>query len=333
MIHIEDVHEILDEPRQRAEEIMKSAVDQVNQPRLNLAMRHLLEAGGKRLRATIPWLVGHATGGAHNGHVELGATLELIHNFTLIHDDIMDDDPLRRGRPSVHVEFDVATALNAGDALFAIAIERLAGATDVPQHLALRIVRNIAGMVRRLSDGQQMDMDFESRDDVSEEEYISMIEGKTAAIFEIAGWAGALISGAPESVADAMKVWGRELGLCFQIVDDMIDLLADSTKSGKLQGSDLMQGKQTLVVIHALEHADPEQHSIIQNVLGRGDATEPESLTRCMDVLIDLGSIDHALKRAHDSHDLAIECLSVLSEGKAKEFLTTLTHHQLEREA
>lgn len=333
MIHIEDVHEILDEPRQRAEIIMRSAVDQVNQPRLNLAMRHLLEAGGKRLRATIPWLVGHATGGAHNGHVELGATLELIHNFTLIHDDIMDDDPLRRGRPSVHVEFDVATALNAGDALFAIAIERLAGATDVPQHLALRIVRNIAGMVRRLSDGQQMDMDFESRNDVSEDEYISMIEGKTAAIFEIAGWAGALISGASESVAEAMKVWGRELGLCFQIVDDMIDLLADSTKSGKLQGSDLMQGKQTLVVIHALEHADPEQRSIIQNVLGRGDAADPESLAMCMDVLVTLGSIDHALGRAHHSHDLAIECLSVLPEGKAKELLTTLTHYQLEREA
>ncbi len=333
LVLIEEVHGILDEPRSRVEEIMKTAVEQVNQPRLNSAMRHLLEAGGKRMRATIPWLVGHATGGAHDGHVELGATLELIHNFTLIHDDIMDDDPLRRGRPSVHVEFDVATALNAGDALFAIAIERLAGAADVPQHLALRIVRNIAGMVRRLSDGQQMDMDFESRDGVSEDEYITMIEGKTAAIFEIAGWGGALIAGASESVAEAMKIWGRELGLCFQIVDDTIDLLADSTKSGKQQGSDLMQGKQTLVVIHALNHATPEQRSVINAVLGQGEAVEPDSLASCLDVLASTGSIDHALKRAHLSHDRAIDSLSLLKEGEAKDLLVALTHHQLEREA
>ena len=332
MFRIEDVHEILDQPRSRVEEVMRAAVEQVVQPRLKSAMLHLLEAGGKRLRATIPWLVGHAMGDAHKGHIELGATLELIHNFTLIHDDIMDDDLLRRGRSSVHVEFDIATALNAGDALFAIAIERLAGAAEVPPHLALRIVRNIAGMVRRLSDGQQMDMDFESQSDVSEEEYITMIEGKTAAIFEIAGWAGALISGAPESTAESMRIWGRELGLCFQIVDDTIDLLADTSKSGKQQGSDLMQGKQTLVVIHALNHATSEQQALIQAVLGHGDQVDTASLTACLNVLVELGSIAHALERAHQSHDRALESLSSLEDGEAKDLLVALTHYQLERE-
>ena len=220
--------------------------------RLAAAMMHLILGGGKRMRATLPWLVGRAVGDTHSGLLDIGAAIETIHNFTLVHDDIMDDDEIRRGRNAVHIEYDMPTAINAGDAMLAIAFERLVMSANIELHDIPSLVNRIAWMVRRVSEGQQLDIEFETRDRVTEDEYIEMIEGKTAVMFQICAELGARVAGADDEVIECLAEWGRSVGLCFQLMDDLIDVLSDSATLGKPTGSDVAQGKQTLMVIHAL---------------------------------------------------------------------------------
>jgi geranylgeranyl diphosphate synthase type I len=168
----------------------------------------------------------------------------------------MDDDELRRGRNAVHVEFGMPTAINAGDAMLAIAFERLVQAENLESKDVAPLVNRIAWMVRRVSEGQQLDIEFEDRLQVSEEDYLEMIEGKTAVMFWICAEIGARISGADEDIIQLMADWGKALGLCFQLMDDVIDVLSDSATLGKPAGSDIAQGKRTLMIIHALRQPD-----------------------------------------------------------------------------
>ena len=224
--------------------------------RLSNAMMHLIEGGGKRLRATLPWLVGKAVGDSHSGLLDVGAAIEIVHNFTLVHDDIMDDDDTRRGLNAVHIEYGLPTAINAGDAMLAIAFERLVGAKGLAHKDVGAMVNRLAWMVRRVSEGQQLDIEFEDRIAVSESDYFEMIEGKTAVMFLTCAEVGARMSGADAETIQCMADWGLAVGLCFQLMDDLIDVLSDSDTLGKPAGSDLAQGKRTLMVIHALSQPD-----------------------------------------------------------------------------
>ena len=181
--------------------------------RLAAAMMHLILGGGKRMRATLPWLVGRAVGDTHSGLLDIGAAIETIHNFTLVHDDIMDDDEIRRGRNAVHIEYDMPTAINAGDAMLAIAFERLVMSANIELHDIPSLVNRIAWMVRRVSEGQQLDIEFETRERVTEDEYIEMIEGKTAVMFQICAELGARVAGADDEVIECLAEWGRSVGL------------------------------------------------------------------------------------------------------------------------
>ncbi|MEC7089642.1 MAG: isopentenyl-diphosphate delta-isomerase, partial [Candidatus Thermoplasmatota archaeon] len=200
--------------------------------RLGNAMMHLIEGGGKRMRATLPWLIAKAVGDSHAGLLDIGAAIETVHNFTLVHDDIMDDDEVRRGRNAVHIEYGLPTAINAGDAMLAIAFERLVQAENLDHEDIPALVNRVAWMVRRVSEGQQLDIEFEDRLNVSEDDYLEMIEGKTAVMFWICAEIGASISGADDETVQLMAEWGKALGLCFQLMDDVIDVLSDSATLG-----------------------------------------------------------------------------------------------------
>ena len=262
--------------------------------RLGNAMMHLIEGGGKRMRATLPWLVGKAVGDTHSGLFDIGAAIETVHNFTLVHDDIMDDDPLRRGRNAVHIEYGMPTAINAGDAMLAIAFERLVQAENLEATDVAPLVNRIAWMVRRVSEGQQLDIEFEDRLEVSEADYLEMIEGKTAVMFWICAEIGARISGADEEIVQLMADWGKALGLCFQLMDDVIDVLSDSETLGKPAGSDIAQGKRTLMIIHALRQPDGPAKERLLAVLGKGDAVESDALADGLEALAELGSVEYA---------------------------------------
>ena len=313
------------------EERIETSLRASRHERLGDAMMHLVEGGGKRMRATLPWLVGKAVGDTHAGLLDIGAAIETVHNFTLVHDDIMDDDELRRGRNAVHIEYGMPTAINAGDAMLAIAFERLVQAENLTPTDVAPLVNRIAWMVRRVSEGQQLDIEFEDRLEVSEEDYLEMIEGKTAVMFWICAEIGARISGADEETVKLMADWGKALGLCFQLMDDVIDVLSDSATLGKPAGSDIAQGKRTLMVIHALRQPDGPTKQRLMAVLGKGDAVDAAGLGDGLLALNELGSVAYAEEKAEAYHQKAHDCLDKLPASTALRALRELTDFQLAR--
>ena len=299
--------------------------------RLAAAMTHLIHGGGKRLRATLPWLVGKAVGDSHSGMLDVGAAIETVHNFTLVHDDIMDDDDIRRGRNAVHIEFDLPTAINAGDAMLAIAFERLVQAEGLEASDVAALVNRIAWMVRRVSEGQQMDIEFEDELAVSEEDYIEMIEGKTAVMFLTCAEIGARMAGADQETIECMADWGLAVGLCFQLMDDLIDVLSDSEVLGKPAGSDVAQGKRTLMVIHALAQPDSDNKTTLLAALGKGEEASDEAIAAALEALGNSGSIDYAKQRAVEYHAKAHACLDRIPQGPSLRALRELTDFQLKR--
>ena len=299
--------------------------------RLSNAMMHLIEGGGKRLRATLPWLVGKAVGDSHSGLLDVGAAIEIVHNFTLVHDDIMDDDDTRRGLNAVHIEYGLPTAINAGDAMLAIAFERLVGAKGLEHKDVGPMVNRLAWMVRRVSEGQQLDIEFEDRIAVSEADYFEMIEGKTAVMFLTCAEVGARMSGADYDTIECMAEWGLAVGLCFQLMDDLIDVLSDSDTLGKPAGSDLAQGKRTLMVIHALSQPDSPELDNLKAVLGKGDSATQAEIDLGLAALNEIGSVNYAREKAEMYHKNAHACLDRLPESPALLALRELTDYQLKR--
>ena len=318
----------LGEHREIVEKIINENLSKIQQDRLRGAMSHLFTGGGKRLRAIMPRLVGEAVGNGHQGHYTLGACIEIIHNFTLVHDDIMDQDPIRRGLDAVHVAYDDPTAINAGDAMLALGFEMLADSEHIDDSQLRHVVSAIGQMVRNVAEGQQEDFEFEDRESVSEAEYISMIAGKTSAMFETCAETGAILAGADTETVNNMANWGLNLGLCFQIMDDYIDMTSDTETLGKPAGSDIVQGKRTLIAIHALESG--ADLPTFKKLFGT-ESTDNSELSTAVQELRNNGSIQYALDRAMEHHRIAHDCLDKLEQTGAVNLLRDMTDFQLVR--
>ena len=312
------------------EERIISTLSMSKQEKLQSAMLYLLESGGKRLRASLPYLVGELLGNPLNSHYDVGAAIEIIHNFTLIHDDIMDNDSMRRGRPSVHKVFDVPTAINAGDAMLAVAFELISSSSDIEVEKLPELVKIIGGMVRNVSEGQQLDIDNENRRDISIDNYLHMIEGKTAVMFEACARCGAILSGASEEETELLGKWGLNLGLCFQIVDDLIAVISDSSTSGKPLGSDLIQGKMTCMVIHAMNSSGNDLRHI-EAVLGQGSRVTQDQINLAISDLDKFGSITYCRDLANKYHKISKESLMHFNESAGYKVLSELTDYHINR--
>jgi geranylgeranyl diphosphate synthase, type I len=220
---------------------------------LNKAAAHLLEAGGKRLRPAVAMLAADAVKrGGSDDILPAALALEITHTFTLIHDDIMDDDKMRRGVQTVHTRWDMPTGILAGDVLYAKAFEFicLARAKDEAK---IRAVSMLARACADICEGQHMDMSFEHRNDVDEYEYMEMVKKKTGVLYAAAAGMGGVLAGGNAQQVKSLYTFGLNTGIAFQIQDDLIDLLASSEKSGKDRASDLREGKQTIIMIKARE--------------------------------------------------------------------------------
>jgi geranylgeranyl diphosphate synthase, type I len=229
--------------------IDRSYVDKAGD--LNKASAHLLAAGGKRLRPAVVMLAADAVKrGSSDDLIQAALALEVTHTFTLIHDDIMDDDSLRRGVQTVHTKWDMPTAILAGDVLYARAFEHIC-LVNARDEAKIRAVTMLARACADICEGQHMDMSFEHRTDVSEDEYMEMVKKKTGVLYAAAAGIGAVLAGGNVVQVKALYNFGLNTGIAFQIQDDLIDLLAPSEKSGKDQASDLREGKQTIIMIKA----------------------------------------------------------------------------------
>ena len=279
-----------DKELERRAAMVSSAIEKllpVVHPRgLYEASRHLVDSGGKRLRPSMLLIAAEACGRDAAPLAPAAVSIELIHNFTLIHDDIMDNADVRRGRPAVHKLWGESGAILAGDTLYSKAFQVL-GMTAAKPELILGAMNMLSRTCTDICEGQWLDLEFEERDRVSEDEYTEMIEKKTGVLYGASAGMGALLAGAKPEVVRALDEFGRMTGMGFQLQDDVIDLTAPEKVSGKRRGGDLIEGKKTLIMIHAFAN------DVDVDVFGRKDAT-PEQIEKAILVLQKSGSIEYA---------------------------------------
>jgi len=294
------------------------------------AARHLPMGGGKRLRPVLAMLACQATGGNVQEVMPFAAALELMHNFTLVHDDIMDNSHLRRGVPTVHEQYSQPTAILAGDLLFAKTFEamhQLSTTLDVIKYLEAEMIKCIID----ICEGQEYDMSFEHRTQVQEPEYLQMIEKKTAALFRLSTLGGAVIAQATDQQIKAMRTYGYALGMAFQIWDDYLDMSSDEQTLGKDIGNDIRNGKKTLIAVHAFSHAKHEQKQQLERFFGNRNATDDE-IHKVLESFKTSGSIDYAKKIAHQYHQQAIDALDAFPSSHAKSILEEMVTYAIQRE-
>ncbi|MFC1486088.1 polyprenyl synthetase family protein [Thermoproteota archaeon] len=316
------------ESAKKVNTFIEKVVDIESEPKLLYkASRQIIDAGGKRLRPYLVLKSCKLVNGREKDAIPTAAALELLHTFTLIHDDIMDQDEKRRGVPSVHTQWGVPIAIVAGDLLFAKVYEAITNYTD-PKHVTptriLQVIKEISEATVALCEGQTRDMMFEMKETVSEEEYLEMVIGKTAALFETSARSGGLLGGATRKQAECLGMFGRYSGIAFQIIDDVLALTADEKILKKPVGNDIREGKRTLIVVHALSKASKYQRKKILESLGNKDAS-PEEIRKTIDMINSLGSIDYAKKLAEDYIERSKEALSIFSASEDREDLISLS--------
>lgn len=237
-------------------------------------VRYTLRLGGKRIRPRLVLIGCGLAGGDIKEALPAAMAVELLHNFTLIHDDIMDGATSRRGQPAVHTRWDESTAILSGDVMFNFAYEQLQKYTDASLFARLHPVFSEA--TRIVCEGQALDMEFESSLTVEIEDYIHMIECKTAALIRASLQMGSLVGKADDSFVSQLGTLGLAAGTAFQIQDDLLDAIADPETFGKRPGGDIYEGKKTYLSILALQRAEGTQRDAIAEVLQKNDATPHE---------------------------------------------------------
>ncbi len=333
------IRALLEERRADVNEAIPEELPIEPPERLYEASRYLLDAGGKRLRPALLLLVAEAIAEVEPGSepyrsfpagdgepvdvLKAAISVEVIQSFTLIHDDIMDDDDLRRGVPAVHEQFDLETAILAGDTLYSKAFEMMLE-TNAPSERSIRALYTLARTCTQICEGQALDIAYEHRDDVTIEEYLDMIELKTAVLFEAAASVPAILLGADDETTEALGRYGRRVGMAFQIHDDVLDLTVPSEKLGKQRGSDLVEGKRTLITLHAQRNGVPVDAL-------RPDAANETAIEAVVAELEAAGSLEFARQKSRDLVEAGRAELSVLAETPARTLLDELATFLVER--
>ncbi|MDH5608477.1 MAG: polyprenyl synthetase family protein [Cyclobacteriaceae bacterium] len=257
-----------------------AALDLSNEPaNLYAPISYILSLGGKQLRPTLVLLACQLTQNDLSDKAKTALAVEVFHNFTLMHDDIMDRAPLRRGMPTVHEKWSQTAAILSGDAMLIKSYELLAGVGAAVLPTAFSRFNQTA---REVCEGQQLDMDFENRTDVSEAEYLEMIRLKTAVLLGFSLELGAMMGGM--STQDQQKLYrvGESMGIGFQLMDDYLDVYADQSKFGKQVGGDILSNKKTFLLIHALARASSSQKKTISHWLGLKEFDPSEKIAAIM---------------------------------------------------
>lgn len=298
-------------------------------PRLIEPVKYILSLGGKRIRPVLALTACNLFNDKIDDAVFPAAGLEIFHNFTLVHDDIMDKAPVRRGFPTVHTKWDLNQAVLSGDVMSFIANECF---MLTPAQLFLKIFRVFNKAAIDVCVGQQLDIDYEKSLVVKEQEYLRMIELKTAALIAASVRIGALIGGSSDKDADLLFDFGRNMGLAFQIQDDILDVWGETKVFGKTQGGDIVSNKKTFPYIKAMEIAGENVRKQLQ-MLFSGNGMNPEEKIRTVTQLYDQLNVREACESlANQFIDRAFEFLHKVSvDDKRKKELTELASSLIRR--
>ena len=322
-----DVKEVLGSYSADIIKTIEEELSTITPANLSEASVYLTKAGGKMLRPALTLITAEAVGGNREDSLKSAAAIELIHTFSLNHDDIMDDDDMRRGMPSVHKVWGEDVAILAGDTLFSKAFEIIIGTEGTTSEQNNKSLATVADACVKICEGQASDMGFEDRFDVTEDEYMEMIFKKTGALIAAATKAGAIMGGASDEVIDAMYEYGRLIGLAFQIQDDYLDIAADEETLGKPIGSDIGKGKMTIIAIKGL--ASVEDGRLLE-ILKASENSQDE-IDEAIEILTDCGAIEYARNLAHESVVKAKELLEILDDSSSKQVLADIADFVLER--
>ena len=296
------------------------------------AAKHTLLGGGKRLRPLILVSVSDSLGGKRESALHAGASVEMLHSFTLVHDDIMDQDHMRRGRPTVHVLWGTPMAILAGDLMHVKSYELMLRALKGKSaEVMSKVLSSLTNAVVVISEGQAMDMEFESRAEVTEEEYVKMISKKTAELFAVSAEIGGLLTNIDGQRISNLRDYGMNLGIAFQIADDILGLTADEKELGKPIYSDIREGKKTVLLIKALHSASEQQRKKILKALGNRNCSR-EELEDAAKIVLEL-SLDYATMLAANYSTKALQSLEMagLSGGPPLLFLRELPNYVVRR--
>ena len=284
---------------------------------------YIVQGGGKRIRPLIAVLAARALGFAGQQAITCATFVEFIHTASLLHDDVVDESDMRRGRATANAEFGNAASVLVGDFIYTRAFQLVA------QLESLKILRIMADATNVLAEGEVQQLMNVNDPQTSEENYMRVIYSKTARLFEVAGQTAAIIAGATEAQEKALQDYGRYLGTAFQLVDDVLDYSANAKALGKNVGDDLAEGKPTLPLLHAMHHGNPQQTAFIREAIEQGG--KREAIDEVLAIMAEHKSLDYAMDRAKQEAQKAVDAVRILPESEYKNALISLAYLSVDR--
>ena len=283
---------------------------------------YLIEAGGKRLRPLLVLLCSLGCGYNGKDHVKLAAVIEFLHTAMLLHDDVVDDSNLRRGRKTVNAEWGNAPSVLVGDFLHSRAFEMMVEIGDV------RVMQILSRATNVIAEGEVLQLCNIRNPDTSEDDYLEIVTRKTAMLFQAASHSGAVLAGANQETENALKNYGLHLGIAFQLLDDELDYQGTTNELGKNVGDDLAEGKVTLPLIVAMRNGDQQQREFVREAIQTGGS---ENLASIVEIVNDTGGISYTAELAEQERVRALSCLDGIDGSIYKDSMDTLVNFVVNR--
>lgn len=305
------------------------SVDQVIRERLHSEVvlirevaEYIIGGGGKRLRPALVLLSAGALGYRGTGHHTLAAVVEFIHTATLLHDDVVDESELRRGRPTANTLFGNAASVLVGDFVYSRAFQMMVNVDD------MRVLQVLADATNVIAEGEVLQLMNCRNADIDEASYLQVIRYKTAKLFEAASRLGALLAGAPPAVEEAMAAYGSHLGTAFQLIDDVLDYSGEAGVIGKNVGDDLAEGKPTLPLIRVIQHGSAEEAALVRGALASGGLGD---LAPVLAAIRHSGALDYTRRQAEAEARAAAAALDSIPPTQYRDFLLQLAQFAVTR--
>lgn len=291
-------------------------------PLVNQIAEYIISAGGKRIRPVLVLLVANAHGYRGTHHHDLAAVVEFIHTATLLHDDVVDESSMRRGRKTANALFGNAASVLVGDFVYSRAFQMMVSVGS------MRVMQILADATNVIAEGEVLQLLNMHDPDVTEERYLQVIRSKTAKLFEAAAQLGALIAGASEEAIEAAAEYGRSLGTAFQLIDDVLDYSGNAADIGKNVGDDLREGKPTLPLIYLLQHGTPEQRQLVRACIENGDEQHFDEI---LAAISSSGALAYTKREAEKAAQHAANAISAVPDSHFKDSLLQLCAFAVDR--
>lgn len=294
-------------------------------PLIETIGHYIVDSGGKRVRPLLVLLAARALGYEDDRHTLLAALIEFMHTSTLLHDDVVDDSRLRRGKATANETWGNAPSVLVGDFLYSRSFEMMVDVGSMP------IMAVLSNATSTIAEGEVLQLTNIGNADITEEDYYRTIRGKTAMLFEASAHTGAMLTNAPQEQQEALRIFGQELGMAFQLIDDYLDYAGNANEMGKNVGDDLAEGKPTLPLLHAMQKGNANETAMIRRAIEKADGMD--HLNEILRIVRETGALDYTRRQAEERIERALEAIAILPDSPFKASLQLLARKAVERSA